>query len=101
MAHPKREPSAGGPRSVPKRRPGHLAYQLFANDIRYHIPGRSPIAGDHEGTAQVIQLFTRFFELSGATFRIDPYDVVVNDEHAAALFTIRAEPAGVTHPHHF
>ena len=24
-----------------------------------------------------------------------------NDEHAAALFTIRAELAGVTHSHHF
>jgi hypothetical protein len=49
----------------------------------------------------VIQLFTQLFELSGATFRIELHDVVANDEHAAALFTIRAELAGVTHLHHF
>jgi hypothetical protein len=42
----------------------------------------------------VIQLFTRLFELSGATFRIELHDVVANDEHAATLFTIRAELAG-------
>jgi uncharacterized protein len=94
MAHPNENLVREGFAAFQKGDLDTLRYQVFADDIRYHIPGRSPIAGDHEGTAQVIQLFTRLFELSGATFRIELHDVVVNAEHAAALFTIRAELAG-------
>jgi uncharacterized protein len=71
-----------------------LRDQYFAADIRYHISGRSPVAGDYEGTAQVLDLFGRLFELSGGTLRIELHDVVANDEHTVALFTLRAEREG-------
>jgi len=71
-----------------------LRDQIFAEDIRYHIPGRSPVAGNYEGIEQVLHLFARIFELSGGTFRTELHDVVANDEHATALFTIRGERAG-------
>lgn len=48
----------------------------------------------------MIQLFTRLFEMSGATFRIELHDVWPTTS-TLPLFTIRAELAGVTHPHHF
>jgi uncharacterized protein len=66
----------------------------WAADIRYHIPGRSPVAGDYQGTAQVLELFGRLRELSGGTFRVEPHDAVVNDHHSVLLFTARAERAG-------
>ena len=66
----------------------------WAAGIRYHIPGGSPVAGDYEGTAQVLELFGRLRELSGGTFRVEPYDAVANDEHYVLLFTARAERAG-------
>ena len=68
--------------------------KFWAEDIRYHVPGRSPISGDHEGTEQVLQMFARVFELTGGTFSAELHDVVANDEHAVALFTTRAERAG-------
>jgi ketosteroid isomerase-like protein len=68
--------------------------KAWAADIRYHIPGRSPVAGDYEGTAQVLELFTRISDLSGGTFRVELHDAVANDEHSVALFTARAERAG-------
>jgi uncharacterized protein len=58
------------------------------------LPGRSPLAGDHDGVAQVLGFFGRVFELSQGTFRTELHDVVANDEHAVALFTARADRAG-------
>jgi uncharacterized protein len=72
-----------------------LRNQYFADDIHWHVPGRSPLAGDYEGAAQVVaRFFGRVFELSGGTFRAELHDVVANDEHAVALFTARADRAG-------
>jgi len=68
--------------------------QFFADDVRWHVVGRNPLAGDYEGPEQVIQLFARLFELSGGTLGIELHDVLANDEHAVALFTARGERAG-------
>ena len=68
--------------------------QAFTDDIRYHIPGRSLISGDYEGTEQMLQFFVRIIELTGGTFSFELHDVFANDEHAVALFTIRGERAG-------
>ena len=71
-----------------------LRNQYFADGIRLHYPGRSPLAGDHDGVAQVFGFFGRVFELSQGTFRTELHDVVANDEHAVALFTARADRVG-------
>jgi ketosteroid isomerase-like protein len=71
-----------------------LRNQYWTNDIRYHVPGRSPLAGDYEGPEQVIQAFARLFELTGGTFSFELHDVLANDEHVVALLSTRAERAG-------
>jgi uncharacterized protein len=71
-----------------------LQNKYFAEDIRFHSSGRSPISGDYEGVAQVFGLFGRLFELSGGTLSIDLHDVAANDEHGFALLTVRAEREG-------
>ncbi len=71
-----------------------LQTKYFAEDIRYHVAGRSQIAGDYEGIAQVLGLFGRLFELSGGTLRLELHDVVANDEHGVALFKVLAEREG-------
>jgi uncharacterized protein len=71
-----------------------LRNQYFAESIRLRYPGRSPLAGDYDGLAQVLGFFGRAFELSGGTFRTELHDVVANNEHAVALFTARADRAG-------
>jgi uncharacterized protein len=67
---------------------------LFAEDIVWHVPGRSSLAGDHEGRDAVLGLFGRLFELSGGTFSVEVHDAVANDEHGAAIFTCSAEREG-------
>ena len=71
-----------------------LQSQYLAADACFHYPGRSPLAGDHEGIAQVLEMSGRIFELSGGTFRLELHDVIANDEHAVALFLARGERAG-------
>lgn len=71
-----------------------LRDQYFADGIRWHLPGRSPLAGDYDGVAQVMEFFGRIFELSGGTFRTELHDVVANDELAVALYATVAEREG-------
>jgi len=77
-------------------RKGYAAYssgdievlnQLFADDILWHIAGRSPIAGDYKGRDQVFGFFGKLMELSGGTAKIEVHDILANDEHAVALVT--------------
>ena len=70
-----------------------LRNQYFTADVRFHFPGRSPLAGDHEGVDQVLGMFGKAFEISGGTLRLEIHDVIANDEHAVALFTARGERA--------
>ena len=42
----------------------------------------------------MLQYFARIVELTGGTFSLELHDVLANDEHAAALITVRGERAG-------
>ncbi len=94
MAHPNEDLVREGFAAFGRGDMDALGKQYWTDDIRYHIPGRSPLAGDYEGPEQVIQVFARLFELSGGTLSLELHDVLANDEHAVALFTTRAERAG-------
>jgi uncharacterized protein len=68
--------------------------QYWAEGIRWHIPGRSPLAGDYEGVAQVLEFTGRISELSGGTYRLETHDVLADDGHVVMLSIARAERAG-------
>lgn len=68
--------------------------KTWAEGIRWHNPGRSPIGGDFNGIEHVTQGFALLAELTGGTASAELHDVLANDEHAVALFTLRAERAG-------
>jgi ketosteroid isomerase-like protein len=57
----------------------------FAHDAVWHLPGRSPIAGDHQGVDAIFRFFGKLKDLSGGTFNAELTDVVANDRHAVAL----------------
>ena len=42
----------------------------------------------------MLQYFARIVEMTGGTFSLELHDVLANDEHAAALITVRGERAG-------
>jgi len=68
--------------------------ELFADDIVWHVPGRSPLAGDYKGKEEVLGFLAKTMEMTGGTFKLDVHDVMAGDEHGVALTTATAEREG-------
>jgi uncharacterized protein len=90
MAHPNEELVREGVAAFQRGDLEALRDGYLAADVRWHVPGRGPLAG----ADQVIGLFVRVFEVTGGTYRIELHDVLANDEHAVALLTTRGERDG-------
>ena len=67
---------------------------LFADDVKWHTPGKSPISGDLEGRDAVFGQFAKIAELSGGSFRLEIHDMLANDEHGVALVTATGDRGG-------
>jgi uncharacterized protein len=62
------------------------AERCFAPDALWHLPGDSPIAGDHRGWAQIRENFmAKLDPLSGGTFRAELVDVAVGQRFVVAV----------------
>ena len=57
----------------------------FADDIAWHVPGRSAIAGDYHGKDAVMEYVRLRRELADDTFAISVLDVFANDEYGLVL----------------
>ncbi|HEY4428815.1 MAG TPA: nuclear transport factor 2 family protein [Solirubrobacteraceae bacterium] len=55
---------------------------LLAEDVAWHVPGRSAIAGDYRGRDEVLRHFAVRRELAHRTFRITVHGVLADDERA-------------------
>lgn len=49
--------------------------ELFADDIVWHVGGRSPISGDYKGKDEVFGFFAQLAERAGGTLHVDVHDV--------------------------
>jgi ketosteroid isomerase-like protein len=49
---------------------------LLSDDVVWHVPGDSPIAGEHRGWDAVLQYFAARQELARETMRMHPEEVV-------------------------
>ena len=62
------------------------AESCFAEDVVWHLPGASPIAGDHHGWSQIRDDFmSKLGPLSGGTFRADLVDVAIGERFIVAV----------------
>jgi ketosteroid isomerase-like protein len=59
---------------------------LLSEDVVWHVPGASPIAGDHRGRAAVLDYFRHRRGLAGATMRMHVRSSLV-DRDTVAEFT--------------
>jgi uncharacterized protein len=71
-----------------------LEQHYFAREIKYHLPGRCHLAGDYQGVDEMMRVLRQFIELSNKTIRLEVHDVLADEKHAVALFTVRAERLG-------
>jgi ketosteroid isomerase-like protein len=64
---------------------------LFADDIAWHISGRSPLAGDYTGHDDVLGFFGQLVDRSNGTFDLEIHDHFDNGrDTAVVLVTERA-----------
>ncbi len=68
--------------------------RFLAEDVVWHVPGRSPIAGDHRGRAAVLDYFRRRRELAGGTLEIVKRAELHDDEVVVQLADGRARLGG-------
>jgi hypothetical protein len=68
--------------------------ELLHPDIVWHVPGTSPIAGDHRGPAAVIAYFERRRALADHTFVMHPKGVLEDGDAVVQLVDGEATIAG-------
>lgn len=69
---------------------------LLSEDVVFHIPGRSRIAGEYRGKDEVRRHFQEIRTLSGGTFRTEIHEVLAGEEHVVGLVRGQAERDGAT-----
>lgn len=70
--------------------------ELFADDVTWHISGRSPLAGDYSGKDQVFGFFKKLQDMSDGTSKVEVHDLLADDTHGVALVTESATRNGRT-----
>ena len=68
---------------------------LLADDISWHVPGRSPIAGHYHGPDEVLGYFAARRAHARATFRVQSRAVLADDQRAVQLADGQMERDGV------
>jgi len=69
---------------------------VMAQDVVWHEPGRSPLAGDYKGPAAVLGFLRQLQARSGGTFKIEVLDVLSEPERAVVLQRETASRSGST-----
>jgi ketosteroid isomerase-like protein len=95
MAHPNEDLVRRGYEAFAAGDVGTLN-ELFADDIVWHTPGRSPISGDQRGKQAVLEFFGRIGEETQGSFKLDLHDVIGNDEHVVVLSKATGQRGGKT-----
>jgi|SRR5215469_3019637 len=73
---------------------GTLQDQFFDSNIKWHVAGTGPLAGDYEGADQVMAHLRMISELAGGSIQPELHDVLVSSDHTVVLATIHAARAG-------
>ena len=68
--------------------------ELLSDDIVWHVPGRSPIAGDHRGRRAVLRYFVHRRALAENTLRIEVLQSMADELAVAELADGRARLGG-------
>ncbi len=71
---------------------GFLA--LHSEDVVMHVPGTSPLSGDHVGREGVAAVFQREISMLDAPPEVVPLDDLGSDDHAAGVVIQRMQRGG-------
>ncbi len=68
--------------------------ELFSPDIRWHVNGRSSIAGTFEGRDAVLANFVNVASETGGSFKVEVHDLLASDDHVVVLGRGSADRGG-------
>src|SRR5581483_1640120 len=69
------------------------APRLFAEDAVLHVPGSSPLAGDHHGPAAIADAyFRRQRDLTAGTLTVEPVRMDVRDTRGVLIYDVPSRP---------
>ena len=72
------------------------AMECLADDIVFHVPGTSQLAGDYVGREKVMGFLKRTHELSGGTFKPEVRGLAGNGDKVMVLQHVTGERNGIT-----
>ena len=67
---------------------------LFAEDLLWHVNGRSQFAGEYRGREAVFGFFGKLIEVTEGSLRIDLHALFADDDHSVALVVTTASRGG-------
>jgi ketosteroid isomerase-like protein len=67
---------------------------LLGDDVVWHWPGRSSVAGDYRGRAAAVGLIRGFGQLTQGRLRVEPIDILEGADHLMAFTHVTAEKEG-------
>lgn len=70
--------------------------EVLADDIEWHVTGRSPLAGVRHSKDEVFEFFGELIERSSGTHHLEVHDIVGGDENVVVILTEHAERNGRT-----
>jgi uncharacterized protein len=68
--------------------------EVLTEDVEWHVPGGSAIAGDYSGIDAVLGYFARRRGLATTAFRMHPGEILVGDHHVAVITEATASLRG-------
>jgi ketosteroid isomerase-like protein len=69
---------------------------VFDESARWHVPGRSPMAGVYEGRDATFGYFGRIAEETGGNFRADLRELIASESHVVGLHRNQGKRGGKT-----
>jgi uncharacterized protein len=64
---------------------------LLADDVVWHWPGQSSVAGDYRGREAAVGLIRRFHELTQGRLVVEPLDILEGDNYLMSFTRVTAE----------
>lgn len=68
--------------------------EMLAEGVVWHVPGKSPIAGEHRGKEAVLEYFSTRRRLVDNSMRLHPGELLVSENLVVQLVDGSAEIAG-------
>lgn len=71
-----------------------LRDEIFAEDIIWRTPGHAVFEPEYKGVDAVMEYFTKLFDLTGGTFKVEPVHILADDERSMVLQHVTGTRAG-------